>query len=113
MLAEELLVQERPTTMAETTPREIRAIPLPERPTKASSVPGAYARAALIKKNAEREDKMFLLRLAIVYARGHNLGSRATISTGLFPCLSKNVLHNALKGTSKLVDEEARHIGTN
>ena len=29
MLAEELLVQERPTTMAETTPREIRAIPPP------------------------------------------------------------------------------------
>ena len=52
---------------------------------------------------------MLLLRLATEYAKGHKFGAKKTISTGLFPGVTHNVLHNALNNNVKLLDENARH----
>lgn len=43
------------------------------------------------------------------YAKGHKMGARKVVSTRLFPGVSKNQLHNAMKGSVKMVDDEARN----
>ena len=82
--------------------------PAPKKNRKRAE-PGSYSRQSLIAKHEEREDKMLLLRLATEYAKGHKFGAKKTISTGLFPGVTHNVLHNALNNNVKLLDENARH----
>ena len=71
-------------------------------------MPGSHSIKQLIDKHAEREDHLLLLRLAMDYAKGHNIGARKVVSMRLFPGVSKNQLHNAMKGSVKMVDEARR-----
>ena len=42
---------------------------------------GQYTAEALIARNAERQYNLVMLGAAVDYARGHQLGARATLST--------------------------------
>ena len=58
---------------------------------------GEHTRAAKAQKAIELEEHwIIMVWLARDYARGHNIGARATVSTKLFPGVSFQVLNNAL-----------------
>ena len=88
--------------MAPTSPKE-------KRRQAGAPAHGAYSRRTLIEKKSAREEKNKQLKQAVEYARGHGLGGCATKSTGLFPLVSAQQIHNALQGKVKLLSDSARH----
>ena len=62
---------------------------------------GEYTRAAKIAKAEATEEKWTMLRLALYYALGHDIGACAVVSTKLFPGVTKMMVHNAINGRVK------------
>jgi len=62
---------------------------------------GEYTRAAKIAKAEATEEKWTMLRLALYYALGHDIGACAVVSTKLFPGVTKMMVHNAINGRDK------------
>ena len=64
---------------------------------------GDYRRSAKVEKAAALEDHWVMVRRARDYARGHNIGAKKTVSTGLFPGVWFAVITNALNDKIKAV----------
>ena len=67
---------------------------------------GEWTNAALLERYAAREYDDILLASARDYALGHSLGARQAISTGLFPGVRRNLLHNTMNGKGRLAKKE-------
>ena len=67
---------------------------------------GEWTKAALAERFSDREYEDTMLACARDYALGHKMGARATLSTGLFPGVGRNKLHETIKGTSALAKRE-------
>ena len=67
---------------------------------------GQWSKAALKQRYAAQAGDETLLSSARDYALGHGVGARKTLSTGLFPGVTRNKLHNLLNGQGRLAKKE-------
>ena len=71
---------------------------------------GQHTMVAKEKKHEKKQFELAMLQRAHDYAVGHNLGAKATISTGLFPPeITWNKVANALKGRVERLAGERLH----